>query len=348
MRLDRSARPPLIAPAVLGGVILAGGLQAQPPAFALANVNGTTLYYEVTGNGHPLVLIHGGGVDRRVWDGQIVEFSARNRVIRYDLRGAGRSGPAHGTFSNTDDLHALLQFLKVEKAYIVGLSRGGGVASDFALEYPSMVDGLVLVSANLADVPAVYRRMMISAAEARRDGDLARAVEIWLDDPYQGPGRHDMAARARVRQILEDNLPGFLPRFLAPGGPHTSGERPGGTRIQRLAELRVPTLVIGGESDAPDARANYDRWATGIRAAKKAIIAGAAHLVNIDRPLEFNRIVLDFLGALEKRRADGWPVSLERTLGNLPPDPTRRPAGVFRLTSPNVTRGEASSWLNQN
>ncbi len=94
-----------------------------------------------------------------------------------------------------------------------------------------------------------------------------------------------------MRQVLTENLPTFLYFW---GGP-IAEERGQLPASQRLSEVRVPTLVIAGEKDAPAARANYDNWAKGIPEAKKVVVAGAAHLVNIDQPQEFNRIVLEFL-----------------------------------------------------
>jgi 3-oxoadipate enol-lactonase len=114
---------------------------------ASGNFNG--LYFEIKGRGKPVVLIHGGQLDRRMWDAQFDEFAKRYRVIRYDLRGFGKSSAPSKPFSNHEDLHALLRRLQVEKATLVGLSLGGAVAVDFALMYPNEVDSLVLVCPGL-------------------------------------------------------------------------------------------------------------------------------------------------------------------------------------------------------
>lgn len=267
---------------------------AQTPQAGLAAVNETKLYYETAGSGHPLVLIHGGGVDRRLWDEQFKTFAAKYRVIRYDLRGSGKSEVPQKRYSNTDDLYALLRFLKADKAYVLGLSRGGGVAFDFAAAHPEMTDALILVSANLSNMPPAYREMISSAAKAGREEGIARAVQIWLDDPYQGPSKDNTAARQRVSQVLRENLPIFLYFW---GGPIADlhSQIPA---AQRLNQIRVPTLIIAGERDNTDARANYDNWAKGIPGAKKVVVPRAAHLVNIDQPAEFSRIVFDFLGSL--------------------------------------------------
>src|SRR5439155_21106094 len=108
------------------------------------DVNGGKIYYEVAGQGHVLVLIHGGQLDRRMWDEQFQFFAQKYRVIRYDVRGFGNSPAATKPYSNTEDLAALLKCLKVDKAYLVGLSLGGMTAINFALIHPEMVDALAL------------------------------------------------------------------------------------------------------------------------------------------------------------------------------------------------------------
>src|SRR2546425_4272632 len=118
-----------------------------------AEVNGTILYYEVAGEGHPLVLNHGGLVDNHLWDDQFDEFAKHFKVIRYDIRGFGDSGMLKSgmePYSMERDLYSLLQFLGVEKNYVLGLSMGGELAIDFTLQYPESVDALVTVGAGLS------------------------------------------------------------------------------------------------------------------------------------------------------------------------------------------------------
>ena len=273
------------------------GPPQSPGAAGFAAVNETKLYYEMMGTGHPLVLIHGGAVDRRMWDDQFKVFAQHYKVIRYDQRGAGKSGIPMKRFSNTADLLGLLRFLKVDKTYLLGLSRGGGIAADFTLEHPDRVDGLVLTSSNLGGMPEAYRQMLAASFSAARDEGVARGVEVWLEDPYQAPSRDNKAARERFRGIVTENL--VVNLFLLVG---TKLVLPSEIPVsQRLSQIRVPTLVLSGERDHPDARANYDRAAKTIPHAQRAVVPDAAHLVNVDQPAEYNRIVLDFLSGLSKR-----------------------------------------------
>jgi len=287
-------REALVSAAIL--MALAGlSLCAQVPVQSgIAEVNGTKLYYEMAGSGQAMVLLHGGAVDSRAWDDQFAEFAAHYRVIRYDLRGAGKSASPEKPFSNSEDLHALLQFLKVGKAYLLGISRGGGIAFDFTLDHPEMVAALVLISANLSKTPAAYEQMFERTTEAGKSQGAAAAARVWGYDPYQGPVRD--AARPRVLKVLEENLPRFR-HFDGSVAVRqlSSSDIP---RSERLSEIHVPTLVIAGELDNADARANYDNWARGIRNARKIIFPNAAHLVNIDQPEGFNQAVLEFLSKL--------------------------------------------------
>ncbi len=260
----------------------------------LAEVNGTTLYYEMAGTGTALILIHGGAVDSRAWDDQFDEFAQHYQVIRYDLRGTGRSADRDQPYSNTEDLYSLMQFLKISTASILGISRGGGFAYDFALEHPQMVKSLILVSSNLsAPVPA-YEAMFEHTTEVGEKSGAAAAAQVWANDPYQGPQREE--ARPKVLKIIEDNVA----RFRNFGGYKpvkqlSASDKP---RAERLVEIKVPTLLIAGAHDNIDARNKYQRWADGIPVAKILFFPKAGHLVNIDQPREFNQAVEDFLATI--------------------------------------------------
>jgi pimeloyl-ACP methyl ester carboxylesterase len=270
-------------------------LYAQVPAQrGIAEVNGTKLYYEIAGSGPTVVLIHGGAVDNRAWDDQFSAFAAHYRVLRYDLRGSGKSASADKPYSNSEDLYALLRHLNVDKAYLVGISRGGGIAYDFTLDHPDMVGALVLVSSNLSRTPPAYERMFERTTEAGKSQGAAAAARVWGYDPYQGPVLE--SARPRVLKVLEENLP----RFRHFDGSIAVEQLSSSSvpRADRLSEINVPTLVMAGERDNEAARANYDNWARGIRNAKKIVFPNAAHLVNIDQPDGFNKAVWEFLSKL--------------------------------------------------
>lgn len=116
----------------------------------IVEINGASLYYEVAGTGPPIVLLHDGLLDCRVWDDQFEAFAGSHTVVRYDIRGRGRSGMSDKEFSHVEDLRALLGFLGVQRTSLIGASNGGRISLDFVLEYPEMADSLVLVGLSLS------------------------------------------------------------------------------------------------------------------------------------------------------------------------------------------------------
>ena len=156
-------------------------------------MNGASLYYEILGEGEPLVLLHAGIADRRMWDEQFGAFAERYRVVRYDRRGFGRSALVEDPYSHHDDLRGLLDHLGIERASFVGCSMGGGAVIDFALSNPERARALVLVGSAVSGVesnetPPEEWEELVAADEA---GDLERVseleVRIWVDGPIGTP-----------------------------------------------------------------------------------------------------------------------------------------------------------------
>src|SRR5258706_7964784 len=278
----------------------------KPVQTGFAEINGTTLYYEVAGAGHPFVLVHGPPPDRRWWDDPFAVFAQRYRVIRYDQRGFGDSGlnTQGESYSDRQDLYALLKFLGIESAYLMGVSGGGALAIDFTLEHPEMVDALIPVTAGVSgfwpseevmkEHPDVVR-MYTSLNEAFEKHDIARAVEIslelWTDGPGRPSGQAAPDVRERVREMTTRNWqrPDDEAQAQTPPVPL---EPPA---VGRLSQIGVPTLVILGEWYGPNP---LDQLAAAIPGAKKVIMAETAHHPFMEKPAEFNQIVLDFLGSL--------------------------------------------------
>ncbi|HEY7349366.1 MAG TPA: alpha/beta fold hydrolase [Ktedonobacterales bacterium] len=262
-----------------------------------AEVNGTHLFYEVAGAGHPLVLLHSGLTNCQMWDAQWETFAQEYRVIRYDLRGFGRSGAASGSFSHREDLSQLLRFLSVERAYLIGSSMGGQLAIDFALEHPEMVAALIPVGSGVnGEAPSDFLLERWREIDAAAEGkDVAQAVELelrlWVDGPGRTPEQVDPAVREQVRQMNTHNFE----RSEQEQGQPQPLEPPA---LSRLGEIRAPTLVLVGAYDVPDKLASADLLARGISGAKKVVMSGAAHLPSMEQPGPFNRLALEFLGRL--------------------------------------------------
>lgn len=266
-----------------------------------AQVNGTRLYYEVAGEGYPLVLMHGGIMDNTMWDDQFEAFAQRYRVIRYDLRGFGQSDLPAGPepYSMRGDLRALLAFLGIDRANVLAISMAGSIAIDFTLDYPEMVNALVLVAPGVngyesPDEEDEDETAMFKEIEAAfESNDLERAVELetraWVDGPRRTPEQVDPVVRKRVYDMNLQNSRRVAGKEL----PGTQKLEP--PAFGRLAEIRVPTLFIVGDGDLREQVTLVDTLATKIPGAQKAVMHGVAHVPNMERPAEFNQLVLDFL-----------------------------------------------------
>lgn len=275
------------------GVLAASVIvSATPPhASGEASVNGTRLYYEVAGTGSPVVLVSGGGtLDRRQWDDQFDVLATRFRVIRYDIRGIGRSARPTSEFSHHEDLRALLEFLNIKRAVVCGVSFGAVIAVDFTLDHANMVSGLVLAGAGLSrDKKASVESVLALSALAKKEG-LERAITLITGMPsFVSPG--NASARRRMREIYLDNRDVFEAEFplitlWQPTMPPAS---------ERLAQIRAPTLIVVGGNDNPVTAAGSDELASLIIGVQKVVIADAGHMINMDAPAEFNRAVLAFL-----------------------------------------------------
>ncbi|HEV7500942.1 MAG TPA: alpha/beta hydrolase [Vicinamibacteria bacterium] len=268
------------------------------PAGALAPRSGFVatdtgrLFYEEAGEGPVVVLIHDGLVHRETWDAQFATFARRFHVLRYDRRGYGKSDVPTEPFSNVEDLASVLAARGLRKAVLVGCSFGGSVAIDFTLEHPEVVEKLVLVG-------AVVRGLAPSAHCNDRGGhlppdlakDVTRAIAYWsTEDPYLLSPR-SIEARQRVKALLTANPQNLRVPFQLLRG--SSRVPP----LGRLGEVRVPTLVIVGADDIPDVHAHAGAIQAGIAGARRVVVPDAGHLVHMERPEEFNRLVLDFLGS---------------------------------------------------
>jgi 3-oxoadipate enol-lactonase len=251
------------------------------------------LHHETAGAGRTVVLLHCALCDGRQWDRQMETFAREFRVVRLDIPGFGRSPFPSGAFSLADDVLALLDELGIEQTALVGNSMGGGIARDVALTAPERVWALVLVDAGhpgeerppqLAD----YNEQENALLE---NGDVDGAVDLnlrfWLDGPRRGPDAVDPAVRDRVAEMQRLALENYLALDEEPGPERQAEGSP--------ADILCPTLVIVGDQDQPYMLAAADRYAAEIPGARKAVIAGAAHIPSLERPDEFDALVLDFL-----------------------------------------------------
>lgn len=260
-----------------------------------AAAEGTALYYEVAGDGSPVVLLHPGQGGCVLWDRQFLPFAQEHEVIRYDARGFGRSERPDAPFKAYEDLRALLDALGIARAALVGLSGGGVTSIDFAIAYPERVTALVLVNSGLSSYQYAHLGEYVArlrAASDREDQDawIEVQLEMWFDGPRRKPEQVDRAAREEVRKILEEQVARNRKRGH---GPQQQDLR----AIDRLSEIRAPTLVVESALDQPDIHIIASLLERGIARATRVVIEDAAHLVNVERPEAFAAAVLPFLRA---------------------------------------------------
>ncbi len=255
----------------------------------------TPLHAEIAGDGTPVALLHAGICDSRMWDPQWERFGERHRSIRCDLRGFGRSPLTPGPYSHAADVIALLEELEPGPVALVGASLGGGTALQVAVARPELVSALVLVGAGVRGHAwsEQVTRAWDEEEEAFERGDLEAAVDVslrlWVAGPRRTPEEVDPAVRARVAEMIRRSLE------LARDDPGAEEEALVPDIGERLGEIEVPALVVVGELDVSDVLEIADRLERELPDVRRAEIAGAAHLPSLERPDEFNPLVVEFL-----------------------------------------------------
>lgn len=251
------------------------------------------LIYEAAGDGRPVLLMHSGISDSRMWDPQWAPLSRKFHTIRFDARGFGSSADPRRPYTLHGDAMEVLDALDIERAAVVGSSMGGYAALDMAIALPHRVSALVVVGAapsgwaHSADIRAQWDA--VDAAYERRGIDAANELEMkmWLDGPFRAPDVVDREARrsvASVNRVLLERQASFE---IEPGDLQPPA-------VDRLSEVKVPTLVITGELDQPSILGGSFEIARGT-GAEHVEIADAAHLPNLERPAEFNRALIEYL-----------------------------------------------------
>jgi pimeloyl-ACP methyl ester carboxylesterase len=256
-----------------------------------AEVNDTRLYYEILGKGHPLVLVHGFTANTRMWDDQFEVFAKRFKVVRYDVRGFGKSAlPIVGKeYSHTEDLKALLNQLGIDYAYVIGSSMGGRIALDFALEYPEVTKALILADSSLGGFQDWSKTDFDPDKEAKEKGvEAAKDLMIKTDPNILRLAREKPDVAVRTKQMISD-YSGW--HFVNTDSCRSLDP----LAIERLQEIRIPTLIIVGEHDSPDFHRIADILSKKIQNSKRTTMRGAGHVPNMEVPREFNEAVSSFL-----------------------------------------------------
>lgn len=258
-------------------------------------VNDINLYYEIFGEGEPLLLIHGLGSSSRDWEMQVDVFAQNYQVITFDVRGHGKSSKPPGPYSIslfTEDTAKLLQKLRVNPAHILGISLGGMIAFQLGVSCPELVRSLIIVNSTpelvartLKDWLRIWKRLLIV-----RFLGMRKMGEVLGNQFLPNPEQAELRA-IFVERWAENDKPAYLEAMKAVIGWSVTN---------RLGELRSPTLVIGADGDYFPT-AEKEVYVKRIPGAKLVVIEDSKHALPAEKPGEFNRTVKAFLAGLDSR-----------------------------------------------
>jgi pimeloyl-ACP methyl ester carboxylesterase len=262
---------------------------------SFANVNGTSLFYELSGEGRPVAFIHGFTLDHRAWEPQMDALRPTHRVLRYDERGFGQSAEPTEAYSHADDLAALLDYVGTPRADVVGLSIGTMHALELALSYPERVRSLVLVGpAGLGaiDFPPEVSQMFARIRQAAETDGIDAAKRVWRAGGWFAPALENPKAAT----ALDTMLASYSGWHWQNSNPVRAVSPPIHTR---LAEITCPTLVIVGERDLPYDHQITDILCESVPDCRRSVIAGAGHLPNLEAPEAFNEALVRFIASVQ-------------------------------------------------
>lgn len=266
-------------------------------------IGGATLAGLEQGEGLPVVFLHAGVCDKRMWLDQMQAVAdAGWHAVAYDRRGYGETTSPDEAFSHLDDLEAVLDALDIHAAVLVGCSMGGGLAVDFALAHPGRVIGLVLIGTSITGAPwsATAEERAIEMAEEdaweRGDLDLLNKVQAheWLDGPRTQSGRVGGTARAL---FLDMNA-----RALEK--PQLTQEEGRPDAWSRVEDVNAPTLLVVGDEDFTALVDRHETLSETMPNAFAVVLEGAAHIPSIEKPDLVNSLLLQFLDALDGEESD--------------------------------------------
>jgi 3-oxoadipate enol-lactonase len=251
--------------------------------------NNTRLHYEVTGQGQTLVFIHGLGSSTRDWEFQTPVFSKEYQVITLDLRGHGRSDKPEGPYTITmfaADLASLLAGLGVDSAHLVGISLGGAIAFQFALDYPNMVKTLTIVNSG----PSLGGTPEQAQQEIERRVGLVQQYGMRAMGQALGPNLFPEPEHATLRETFIERWAENDPRAYI----EATRSMLGWNVTDQLSSIQCPTLIVAADQDYTPV-AMKEAYAKLMPNVQLAVIANAHHAVPIERPTEFNAGLAQFL-----------------------------------------------------
>mgnify|MGYP003589945105 CR=1 FL=1 len=249
----------------------------------MMSFNDGQIYYQTTGLGEPIVFIHGFSLNHNMWQPQVEFFSNNYQVVTYDVRGFGKSSLPSGPYDHSSDLYALLDYLNIKQAHIVGLSMGGRIAINFTLDHPKTVKTLTLMDSALDG----YKTEVDWNVHAKKEG-LKKAKENWLN--------HELFTVTKKQPKVLTALSSMVNNYSGWHWLNNDPQTP--TKIHalnRLNEITQPTLILVGNNDLTYFHNIADVLAKGITGSQKIILPNAGHMINMEASDEVNSLLADFI-----------------------------------------------------
>jgi pimeloyl-ACP methyl ester carboxylesterase len=271
--------------------------------------NGIRLFYEISGEGTPVVFVHEFAGDRRSWEDQIRFFSRRYRTVTYNARGFPPSEvPEDASLYTqdhaTDDLAGLIRALNLAPTHVVGLSMGGYATLHLGLRYPELVRSIVVAGCGYGSEMSQREAFQKEAQEVARRFE-EESLEIFAKTYTAGPTRVQLERKDPI--AYERFCREFVDRSAKGSADTMRGLQAGRPSVYELEEgmrkMEVPTLILSGDEDEPCLEPAIFMKRT-IPTAALITFPNAGHLINLEEPAMFNRIVLDFITEVDAGR---WP-----------------------------------------
>ena len=260
------------------------------------------MYYEQNGEGEPLIFLHGHSLDTRMWDPQWEVFSKYYHVIRLDFRGYGKSSDQSETFQFThvDDLITLMDFLKIEKAHIIGLSMGAFVAGDMLAMYPERMLSCTLTSGGIRSVSGPSEPMD-EEEKSRRDKEIEELKKKGIDRYKKEWHKILMSSGGSQRERMSLPLYHMVKDWSCWQQLHKEVRnyyaKEAWAELKRKGIVDVPTLLVRGENEIKYSTGNPNEMLY-LSNATFVIIKDCGHMLNMERPEEYNEVLLSFLNSI--------------------------------------------------
>lgn len=285
---------------LLAAIVVITSCNNNKPGFKTAVITAGKLqvYYEQKGSGEPILFLHAGLQDHTMWNEQVNALSATYQVITIDLPFHGKTTGVDTTILAQDIIRILLDSLHLQKVSIAGLSMGASVTQDFIIAYPQRVNKAFLISSGLNGyekehpIDSISMKWWNLFTLALEEKDTAGAAKEFTKAWAEGVYRSGDSLKAPVSQYVYNTTLANLRLHKMQGWPLLKNDPPA---IESLASVQMPVLIIDGDKDLPYIIAASQYLEKNIPKARRVVMKGVAHMLNIEKPEELNKLILDFL-----------------------------------------------------